>query len=84
MVRVDLEPQFALDERYRLTSGSLESLVAKLDALLDDPSRLCADRERALALAGRYSLEACAEKLESLYAAVLAARGRREDIAGGS
>jgi glycosyltransferase involved in cell wall biosynthesis len=64
-------PQFALDGRYLFTSGSVESLVAKLDALLDDPAALCTDRERAIARASQFSFEASARKLEALYAEVL-------------
>jgi 1,2-diacylglycerol 3-alpha-glucosyltransferase len=70
-------PQFALDERYRFTSGSLNALVAKLDALLDDPVRLGADRERALELARSYRFEVSAEKLIALYGKVLRTRGKR-------
>ena len=69
-------PQFALDERYRFTSNSLDSLVAKLDALLDDPVRLGADRERALELARSYRFEVSAEKLIALYGEVLRTRGK--------
>jgi glycosyltransferase involved in cell wall biosynthesis len=68
-------PQFALDERYLFASGSVDSLVARLDALLDDPAALRADRERALALASQYTFEASARKLEALYAEVLRERG---------
>jgi glycosyltransferase involved in cell wall biosynthesis len=64
-------PQFAIDERYLFTSGSRESLVARLDALLDDPATLHADRTRALALASRFSFEESARRLEALYADVL-------------
>ncbi|MCU0622142.1 MAG: glycosyltransferase [Gemmatimonadales bacterium] len=60
-------PQFALDARYLFQSGSVESLVRHLDALLDDPARLAADRQRAVALAGRFSFERSAERLEELY-----------------
>ena len=70
-------PQFALDERYRFASGSPDALVAKLDALLDDPVRLGADRERALELARSYRFELSAEKLVALYGEVLQARGIR-------
>ena len=70
-------PQFALDERYRFTSNSLDSLVAKLDALLDDPVRLGADRETALELAKAYRFEVSADKLIALYGEVLRTRGRR-------
>jgi 1,2-diacylglycerol 3-alpha-glucosyltransferase len=70
-------PQFALDERYRFTSNSLDSLVAKLDALLDDPVRLGADRETALELAKAYRFEDSVEKLIALYGEVLWTRGKR-------
>jgi len=70
-------PQFALDERYLFTSGSLDALVAKLDALLDDPVRLGADRERALELARSYRFEVSAERLIALYGEVLRTRGTR-------
>lgn len=68
-------PQFAIDDRYLFASGSLESLVARLDALLDDPAALRADRQKALALASQYTFEASARKLEALYAEVLRERG---------
>lgn len=68
-------PQFAIDDRYLFASGSLVSLVARLDALLDDPAMLRADRRKALALASQFTFEASARKLEALYAEVLRERG---------
>ncbi|HEX5819515.1 MAG TPA: glycosyltransferase, partial [Gemmatimonadales bacterium] len=51
-------PQFAIDGRYRFASGSVESLGARMDALLDDPATLASDRAAALELAARYRFEA--------------------------
>jgi glycosyltransferase involved in cell wall biosynthesis len=66
--------QFALDDRYRFTSGSVDSLVARLDALLDDPATLAADRATALALAARYGFEASYARLVAVYEEVLRER----------
>jgi glycosyltransferase involved in cell wall biosynthesis len=69
-------PQFAIDERYRFTSGSVESLGTRMDALLDDPTTLAADRTAALALAARYRFEASYERLVQVYEEVLHERAR--------
>lgn len=68
-------PQFALDQRYLFQAGSVESLVEHLDALLDDPASLAADRERAVALAAGFSFERSAERLEGLYREVVGEGG---------
>jgi glycosyltransferase involved in cell wall biosynthesis len=64
-------PQFALDDRYLFTSGSVESLTARLDALLDDPAALASDRARALALAARFGFENSYALLLQVYRDVL-------------
>ncbi len=70
-------PQFALSERYLFRSGSLESLVERLDALLDDASGLAADRGAALNLAGEYRIEASVARLLDVYREVTGAVDRR-------
>ncbi len=64
-------PQFALAPAYLFASGSRDDLVAKLDALVDDPSRLTADREVAARAAGVFRIEASLQKLLGVYSAVL-------------
>jgi glycosyltransferase involved in cell wall biosynthesis len=64
-------PQFALDDRYLFTSGSVDSLTTRLDALLDDPAALAADRAAALALAARFSFENSYARLLGVYEEVL-------------
>jgi len=71
-------PQFALDDRYLFTSGSVDSLTQRLDALLDDPAMLAADRARALELAARFGFENSCAELLSVYRDVLR---EREDVA---
>jgi 1,2-diacylglycerol 3-alpha-glucosyltransferase len=67
-------PQFALAARYRFVAGSVASLRERLDALLDDPAALAADRVAALQLAARYRLEASCERLAQVYEEVLRER----------
>jgi glycosyltransferase involved in cell wall biosynthesis len=69
-------PQFAIDARYHFTSGSVESLAARIDALLDDPATLAADRAAALELAARYSFETSYARLVRVYEDVLRERAR--------
>jgi 1,2-diacylglycerol 3-alpha-glucosyltransferase len=64
-------PQFALDDRYLFTSGSVDSLTQRLDALLDDPAALASDRARALALAARFGFENSYARLVRVYQDVL-------------
>ena len=64
-------PQFALDDQYLFTSGSVDSLTTRLDALLDNPAALAADRAAALALAARFSFENSYARLLGVYEDVL-------------
>jgi 1,2-diacylglycerol 3-alpha-glucosyltransferase len=60
-------PQFALSADYLFRSGNVTDLVQKLDALVDQPHRLQADREAAQKAASAYSIEASFEKLLRVY-----------------
>jgi glycosyltransferase involved in cell wall biosynthesis len=60
-------PQFAISPDYLFDSGNVESLVQKLDALIDQPARLQADREASTRAAAQYSIEASLEKLLGVY-----------------
>lgn len=65
-------PQFALSADYLFASGSREDLVRKIDALVDQPARLLADREASRAAASAYSIEASLQKLLAVYRRVTA------------
>ena len=60
-------PQFALSGDYLFESGNLDDLVTKIDALIDDPVRLTADRAASQRAAAAYSIEASLEKLLQVY-----------------
>ena len=66
-------PQFALSADYLFESGNVGDLVRKLDALVDDPARLMADREASQRAAAGYRIEASLEKLLGVYRQVRAA-----------
>lgn len=60
-------PQFALSDDYLFASGSRDDLVHKIDALIDQPARLLADRGASRGAAAAYSIEASFEKLLAVY-----------------
>ena len=60
-------PQFALSDDYLFQSGNVGDLVQKLDALVDDPARLSADRAASQKAAAAYSIEASFDKLLGVY-----------------
>jgi glycosyltransferase involved in cell wall biosynthesis len=60
-------PQFALSADYLFESGNLDNLVEKIDALIDNPSRLTADRAASQRAAAAFSIEASYEKLLQVY-----------------
>jgi len=62
----------ALSADYLFASGSREDLVRKIDALVDQPARLLADREASRAAASAYSIEASLQKLLAVYRRVTA------------
>jgi 1,2-diacylglycerol 3-alpha-glucosyltransferase len=64
-------PQFALSADYLFQSGSRDDLVRKLDALIDQPARLQADRETSRRAASAFSIEASFEKLIGVYRRVV-------------
>jgi len=60
-------PQFALSPDYLFESGNRDDLVRKIDALVEQPARLQADRETARSAASGYSIESSLEKLMRVY-----------------
>ncbi len=66
-------PQFALSADYLFESGNVGDLVRTLDALIDDPARLIADREASQRAAAGYRIEASLEMLLGVYRQVRAA-----------
>jgi len=60
-------PQLALSPDFLFRAGDPADLARRLDALLDDPRRLAEARPRALAVAGRFSLDESVQRLETLY-----------------
>ena len=65
-------PQFALSAEYLFVSGNRDDLVRKIDALVDQPALLQADREASRRSASAYSIEASFEKLLAVYRRVTA------------
>jgi glycosyltransferase involved in cell wall biosynthesis len=60
-------PQFALSPDYLFESGNLDDLVKKIDALIDDPVKLTADRAASQRATVGYRIEASLERLLSVY-----------------
>jgi glycosyltransferase involved in cell wall biosynthesis len=60
-------PQFALSPDYLFQSGNRDDLVRRIDALIDQPARLLADRVASTEAASAYSIEASFEKLLRVY-----------------
>jgi glycosyltransferase involved in cell wall biosynthesis len=60
-------PQFALSPDYLFQSGNRDDLVRRIDALIDQPARLLADRVASTEAASTYSIEASFEKLLRVY-----------------
>lgn len=60
-------PQFALSPDYLFRSGDLDDLVRKLDALVDQPDRLLADRDASRRAASAYGIDTSLEKLLGVY-----------------
>lgn len=64
-------PQFALSPDYLFESGNRDDLVRKIDALIDQPQRLLADRDASRKAASAYSIEASFERLLGVYRQVV-------------
>ena len=64
-------PQFALRPDYLFESNSLDDLVGKIDALIDQPGQLEADRAAAQQDAAQYRFEVSAERLLGVYRGVV-------------
>jgi glycosyltransferase involved in cell wall biosynthesis len=60
-------PQFALSADYLFESGNRDDLVRRIDALVDHPAQLLADRNASRKAAAAYGIEASFEKLMGVY-----------------
>jgi glycosyltransferase involved in cell wall biosynthesis len=64
--------EFAIADDLRFAAGDVRDLSTKLDALIEQPSRLSSARTRSLARAGGLTLEHNVEQLVKLYRFVIA------------
>lgn len=61
----------ALNEDFSFAAGDAPALAAKIDALIDDPSKLAAARELYRERAHQFDFNASVEKLVALYRSVI-------------
>ncbi|MDD5676687.1 MAG: glycosyltransferase [Kiritimatiellae bacterium] len=65
--RLSAARQFAMDERFLFQGNEPISLADRIDYWIEHPHELQAASRRCLQLAGQYTLEECARKLENVY-----------------
>jgi glycosyltransferase involved in cell wall biosynthesis len=68
--------QFALSDSFLFDAGSREDLTGKIDWWIEHPDELRRARAGYQEAAGRYRVEASADRLVDIYRDVIAARGR--------